>query len=45
MVQSMRNTKHEKEVTDSIGAVYAKIRIEWLWLIEQDVVYHEKQIG
>ena len=35
--------RQDYNVTDCTGAVYAKIKIELLWLIRQDVVYHENQ--
>ena len=38
-------SRQDNDITDCIGAIYAKIRTELSWSIGQDVVYHEKQMG
>ena len=42
MVRSMMKTKQENNVIDRVIEVYVEIKIELLWPIEYDVVYHEK---
>ena len=42
-VQStMIKTRHYNNVIDHTSAVYIVIKTDLSWLIEQDVVYHEK---
>ena len=42
MVRSMMKTKQENNVIDRVIEVYVEIKIELLWPIEYDAVYHEK---
>ena len=41
-VQSMTKTRKDNDVTDHIGAIYAKNEIELSWLIGQGVTYDEE---
>ena len=42
MVRSMMKTKQENNVIDRVIEVYVEIKIELLWPIGYDAVYHEK---
>ena len=41
----MMKTRQDNDATDHIGAIYAKIKTELSYPIEQDVVYHKKHKG
>ena len=41
----MMKTRHDNDVTDCTGAMYAKNDTKLLWSIESGVICNENQIG